>query len=256
MAICENVVANNRKTPLNMIYKNTVYGFIIIVMTMTSCIVYHPQTADIPLISKKKDLRLDAGISIVPSAHATISYGLTDKIAIQTFGSIGSDDRYYFQGAAGLFKNYSNQKTMEFYSGFGYGYGSAYRDAHPGDLYGDYQIYFIQFNFGKIDCKFANMDYGFGLKSGYLHSNLTDYNYYRFYSETGPFTTYKDNSLLIEPTIFVRLGGERLKLNIKVGGSWINKFTHTNKGFPYSFINFGLGLNYRLCINNWPQYRI
>ena len=215
-------------------------------MIITSCIVYHPQTTDIPLISEKKDLRLDAGISIVPSAHMTISYGLTDKIAVQTFGSIGSDDRYYFQGAAGIFKKSDNQKVIEFYSGFGYGYGSAYRDANPGDLYGNYQLYFVQFNYGKIDCKFANMDYGFGLKTGYLHSNLTDYNYYQFYSETGPFTTYKDNSLLIEPNVFVRFGGERLKFNIKLGGCWINKFTHTDKGLPYSSINLGLGLNYRL----------
>lgn len=93
------------------------------------------------------------------------------------------------------------------------------------------------------------MDYGFGLKTGFLHSNLTDKNYYHSYSETGTFTTYEDNSLLIEPSIFLRLGGERLKFNIKLGGCWINKFTHTDKGLPYSPINLGLGLNYRLRKN-------
>jgi hypothetical protein len=177
----------------------------------TSCIVYHPQTIDIPLISEKQDLRIDAGISIIPSAHVTVSYGLTDKIALQTFGSIGPDDRYYFQGATGIFKKSGTQKVSEFYSGFGYGYGSAYRDSNPGDLYGDYQLYFIQYNYGKLDCEFANMDYGFGLKVGYLHSNLTDYNYYNFYSETGPFKTYNDNSFLIEPNI---TGHNRLSYSI------------------------------------------
>jgi hypothetical protein len=49
---------------------------------MSSCIVYQTQTTDIPLISEKHDLRVDAGVSIVPSVHATISYGLTDKIGI------------------------------------------------------------------------------------------------------------------------------------------------------------------------------
>lgn len=228
-----------------MIYRLITYGFLIFSMIMTSCIVYHPQAIDIPLISEKNDLRIDAGISILPSAYATISYGLTDKIAIQTYGSIGSDERYYFQGAVGTYKKYDNQKILELYSGFGYGYGSAYNDANPGDLYGDYQQYFLQFNYGKIDCKFANMDYGFGLKAGLLHSNLIDYNYYDWTSETGPFMTYHDNSLLIEPNMFLRLGGEKLKFNIKLGSCWINKFTHTDKGFPYSFINLGLGLNYR-----------
>ena len=227
-----------------MMSKKIIFGFLIALM-MTSCIVYHPQTIDIPLIDKKNDLRIDAGISLVPSVHATVSYGLTDKIAVQTFGSIGSDDRYYFQGAIGYFKDLGNKKVMELYSGFGYGYGSAYKDANPGDLYGDYQQYFLQINYGKIDCKFANMDYGIGLKAGLLHTNLTDYNYYHFYSETGPFTTYVDNSLLIEPNMFLRLGGERLKFNIQLGSCWINKFSHTDKGLPYSFLNLGLGLNYR-----------
>jgi hypothetical protein len=229
------------------------YGFLIYLL-MTSCVLYHPQITDIPLINKKKDVRLDGGISAIPSVHATISYGLTKKIAVQTFGSIGPDNNgnfgskneYYFQGAAGLYKNIGNQKIMEFYSGYGYGYGEAYRDANPGNLYGDYQLYFVQFNYGKTDCKFAKMDYGFGVKTGYFRSNLTDHNYYHFYSETGPFTTYKDNSLLIEPNVFVRLGGERLKFNVKLGSCWIIKFTHTNKSLPHEFINLGLGLNYRL----------
>jgi len=69
-------------------------GFIV-----TSCVVYHPQTTDIPLINKKNDLRIDAGISLIPSAHATISYGLTRSIAVQSFGSFGSDEKYYFQGS-------------------------------------------------------------------------------------------------------------------------------------------------------------
>lgn len=212
---------------------------------MTSCVVYHPQTIDIPLINKKKDLRIDAGVSLVPSAHATISYGLSNKIAVQTFGSIGPDDRYYFQGAVGYFRDLGNRKVMELYTGFGYGYGSAYKDSNPGDLYGDYQLYFTQFNFGKIDCKFANMDYGFGIKTGYLHSNLIDRNFYAYYSENGPFATFNYNSFIIEPTAFVRLGGERLKFSLKLGSCWLYKFTNTDKFLPYSFINFGLGLNYR-----------
>lgn len=112
-----------------MINRLLVYGLLSLTMMVTSCIVYHPQTIDIPLISTKHDLRIDAGISIVPSAYSTVSCGLTDKVALQAFGSLGSDERYYFQGAIGIYKNYDNQKVMELYSGFGYGYGSAYRDA-------------------------------------------------------------------------------------------------------------------------------
>ncbi len=213
---------------------------------MSSCIVYHPMITDIPLISKKNDLRIDAGISIVPSTNATVSYGLTDKIAIQGFGSIGADDRYYFQAATGLYKNKGDNKIFELYGGFGYGYGNAYNDANPGNLLGDYQLYFGQANFGKISSNSSNFETGFGIKAGYLHSNLTDKNYYDWTSETGPFKTYHDESILIEPVGFIRFGGRRLRINIKLGGTLIYQFTNTDRILPYSYLNLGIGLNYRL----------
>ena len=125
------------------------YTFItefLISMMMTSCCVYQPQTIDIPLIKKKNDLRIDAGISFVPTVHATISYGLTNKIAIQAFGSTGSTDRRYFQLASGIYKDFGNRRVMELYGGFGSGYGNAYKDANPGRIYGNYQLYFLQYN--------------------------------------------------------------------------------------------------------------
>ena len=217
---------------------------ILISTLMSSCIVYHPMTTDIPLISEKNDLRVDAGISVVPSANATISYGLTDKIAIQGFGSIGYD-RYYFQAATGLYKNKGNSKIFELYGGFGYGYGDAYNDANPGNLRGNYQLYFAQANYGKIANELSNFEIGFGIKGGYLHSNLTDKNYYGWISETGPFKTYHDESILLEPIGFIRIGGNRLRFNVKLGGTMIYKFTNTDKNLPYSYLNLGIGLNYR-----------
>jgi hypothetical protein len=223
--------------------KNLVIGLLIAIMT-TSCCVYNPQTIDIPLITQKHDLRLDAGISIIPSANATISYGLTNKIALQVFGTIGSDERYYFQIAPGIYKTFKHQTVGEIFAGIGYGHGNAYRDANPGNMFGNYQIYLVQYNFGKYDSKFLKMDYGFGLKMGYFHSDLTDQNYYRFYSENGPFASYDEKSFLIEPLAFARFGGEKLKFNIKVGFCKVFKITNTDKYIPTEPLNIGLGLNY------------
>jgi len=210
---------------------------------MSGCIVYQTQTTDIPLISKKNDLRVDAGASLIPSAHATVSYGLTDKISIQGFGSIGTG--YYFQAATGLFKNKGNNRVVELYGGFGYGYGNAYKDANPGNLMGDYQLYYGQLNYGKIANELSHFEVGFGIKTGYLHSNLTDKNYYEWIAEAGPYKTYHDESILVEPVGFIRMGGERFKLSVKLGGTMIYKFTNTDKSFPHSYINLGLGINYR-----------
>lgn len=109
-------------------------GLFSLTIILTGCVVYQPQAVDIPLINKKKDLRIDAGISNLTSANATISYGLTDKVAVQTFGSYQLGERYYFQGAIGLYKKQNIQQVMEWYGGFGYGQGDAYNDANPGNL--------------------------------------------------------------------------------------------------------------------------
>ena len=223
----------------------TIFG-VILYLGISSCGVYHPHTTDIPLISEKSDLRMDAGASFVPSVHASVSYWLTDKIAIQGFGSVGSDDRYYLQLAPGFYRNQGNNRILEIYGGFGYGYGRAYENTNPGHLFGDYQLYFGQINYGKIASKTPNLEVGFGLKTGYLHSNLTDQNYYDWESETGPYRTFHLESLLLEPMGFVRMGGEKLKVNLKLAGAMIYEFTHTDKSLPYSYFNLGLGLNYRL----------
>ena len=214
---------------------------------MSSCIIYQPMTTDIPLIHHKKDLRIDAGVSMAPSFYTTISYGLTDKIALQGFANVGlAGDRYYFQVAPGLYKNRGNNKIFELYSGFGYGYGNAFSDANAGNLLGNYQVYFVQTNFGKIAGKSSALELGFGLKGGYLHSNLTDRNFYNFEPRNGPYKTYYDNSLLFEPTGFLRLGKGNFKLSLKLGATWIHKLSNKKKEFPYSRYNLGIGLNYRL----------
>jgi hypothetical protein len=218
-------------------------GFLIL-RFMTSCVVYHPHMVDIPLISKKNDLRIDAGVSVVPSVNTTVSYGLTDRIAVQAYGSFGADDRFMIQGALGYYKDLGSRKIMEIYSGFGYGYGSAYKNSNPGDLYGGYQSYFAQFNFGKVNNRFAHMDYGIGMKAGFLHSDLTDQNYYEYNSESAPNLNYQDKSILFEPVGFIRMGGEKLKFELKLGGCLIYKLTNTEKNFPYSHFNLGLGINY------------
>jgi hypothetical protein len=224
-----------------MAHRLSLMTIIFVSISIKSCI-YYPQIVDIPLISEKNDLRIDGGISLAASANATVSYGLTEKIAMQAFANIAGDN-YYFQGAAGIFRKFDSKIIMELYSGFGYGYGDAWVTDGSGTLYGNYQQYFLQSNFGKIDTKFANIDYGFGLKAGLLHSNLTDNHYY--YWER-PVHIYADNSLVVEPSLFLRLGGERLKFNIKIGGCRVYKFTNKDKKLPYSPLNIGLGVNYRI----------
>ena len=213
---------------------------------LTRCGVYIHQTVDIPLINKKKELRADAGISYKEFFYGTLSYGLTKKIALQTFYNRGPDNRFFFQNAIGYFRDLGERNIMELYSGFAFGHTETGNHDVPTKLKGPYQLYFTQFNFGKIDCQFANADIGIGIKAGYLHSNLQNLNYFTHYSPYfGSYEPLVVNSFLLEPNAFVRIGGEKLKFSLKLGTCWHYQFTHKDKQLPIDKLNIGLGLNYR-----------
>jgi hypothetical protein len=194
-----------------------------------------------PLIKSEKDLRVDVGGSIPPSVYSTVSYGLTNHIAVQTFAKISEDGRFYVQGALGLYKSLSDNRVLEWYNGAGFGDGDAYNDANLGNLTGNYHQIFTQLNYGKTGCRFANMDFGVGLKAGYIGAGrLNNHNYY----DPMQISIVENHSLLIEPQAFVRFGGKRLKFSTKVGYGALLKLFKTDSELPYDPLNLGIGLNY------------
>ena len=231
-------------------------------LLVPGCVIYNTQIVDIPLINEKNDLRIDAGICLLPSAQATISYGLTDKIAIQTSGSIGLENRYYFQIAPGFYKKFRDRNVLELYAGFGHGYGntwvnrlSNYPLRYIRRLYGDYQLYFTQLNFGRIAVSPGQMDYGIAIKAGYFHSSLTDHNYYEYTSENGPFPRNIQNSILIEPVWFFRSGKEKVKFIYKFGLTWLIKLSNSDNVIPYAKMNMGIGINFNPDLKNKSNHR-
>jgi len=226
--------------------KRCIICLLIAITALTTSCAYYPHLTGTPLIKEKGDTRIEGGLTLYsPSAQASFSRGLTEKLAFQVAASIGYDD-YYTQGALGYFKNINNKTVMELYGGVGFGHGDAYKDANPGHLRGNYQIYFAQFNIGNIEKKLANLEYGIGLKPGYLHSKMTDANYFFIsenYSKTDSYPVYSLNGFIFEPTVFLRFGGKNLKFNIALGKCWMVQLTHTDKTFPVGS-NFGIGVSY------------
>lgn len=224
--------------------------YFIVLFSFSSCIFY-PQVTDIPLIKEKNDLSVDGGISIsARTVNSTISYGLSEKMAVQVFGSYGADEAYYLQGAFGHFKNLGNSSIIEIYAGYGYGYGSAQKETNIGHLNGNYQLYFTQLNMGKRNYRGSNVDFGMGVKTGIYNSNLTDENYFYSYPRSNFFETQQFKSILLEPNLFVRFGGEILRFNLKVGSSFVKQLSNKNHHIPSSSLNVGLSLNYRINTKN------
>ena len=258
-------------TSLNRISVPKILIILISGLLFNGCAIYYPQTTDIPLINEKNELRIDGGISLIPvpmtnrsllpGINGTVSYGLTDKIAVQVSGTLLPTAAYYnptsqslINGAVGLYKhNPTTNWTKELYVGIGNGYSTiySYDDYHSGSLIGNYQLYFVQGNIGRRSFKLKFFEFAFGLKLGLINSHVFVHDVYGI----GPI--HNDLGAFIEPAISVKLGGKRLMLNIKPTYCYVRKIIKTDFHFEgpyqysddykYSHLPFGIGLslNYR-----------
>jgi len=254
--------------------KLRLFGCVIFIIFMTSGGVFQPQMVDMPLIDKKSEVRLDGGITLLTTAYATVTYAITDKIAIQAFGHGGGgiSSVNHIQGAVGYFKDFGHKNILEWYFGYGYGhanfdystvlnnnncsdtygygyYGSGYEGSYMYELpyykLWSYQEYFTQINYGLIGFDFANMDFGFSLKAGYLYSDLSDYDFHGPAVDGNQLEHYTKNSILLEPLAFIRLGSKKLKFCLKVGDNWIYNLSRSDVSIPHARLNAGIGINYK-----------
>ena len=212
---------------------------LIILTFLCSCGVYYPHQVDVPLISSKHNIKIDAGVSLTQEAGINVAYGLTNKVAIQAYASKSHDNTYYLQFAPGYYKKLGKNKILEYYLGYGTGSGYLYFDPNPGDFSGKYQLYFVQADLGKANRESALVDFGIGLKAGLLSSKMIDDNYYAQVSSG----TYNDKSLVLEPQAVIKIGGQHFRVSIKGGLCFLYKFTNMGKRFPYFPYNLGTGLN-------------
>lgn len=214
-------------------------------ISLQSCITFDPMVTDIPLIQNKNDLRIDAGVSTMPNAFATISYGITNKWAVQGTGSFGYEGNYYYQLSAGSYMNHGNSLVSEFYGGFGVGKGFAWTNlSAPGRLEGPYQYYFAQYNFGRVAMENSNFEAGFGLKTGYLYSKLSDKNYYGYSSDFGPYDVNLNSGILIVPMGFIRFLKGNTKFNLKMGNNTLIRLNNFEQRLPYKRLSLSVGFNF------------
>ena len=222
---------------------------------LIGCASYYPQVVDIPLIQGKGDTRFNVGCFAAPELngkgditpdegyfkaslrhnvnfgfHGTLSVGVSDILAVQAYTSFDALLRCHLQGALGLYKGFENNTVIEMYGGGGFGTAGFW------NLETDfYSLCFTQFNIGKTSVGNGNLDYGFGLKGGYVFNDYEEYNIH--YSDKAN----KKNSWIIEPSAFIRFGGKKAKMNIMVNYMWADNIPK-----PYYFpLSIGMGLNYK-----------
>jgi hypothetical protein len=229
-------------------FKYNSFLSIILLISMSGCSVYSPHLVDIPLISEKGELRFDGGYTWQNMFYGSLSYGLTKNIALQTFYNKDAEGMFYFQNAAGYYKKLGGDAVMEIWGGYGFGRTDIGNHDFPTRLRGSHNLTFAELNFGKKNVGTAHADFGFGLKSGWFHADLEDFNYYaqiHFPAPQGPMEKVMINSIILEPGIFLRFGGEHLKFSLKMGYCKSFQQNNINKPLPVEPFNYGLGLNYR-----------
>jgi len=233
------------------------------ILLLSGCVTYYPQVVDVPLINKKGDLRINGGYFLIPNInlqndntssdendngdkstnwlanagmHGTISYGLSDILSLQGYASFDAIFRTYLQTALGVYNAFENKTVMEIYGGCGYGLNIlnyTYPFSMDNDILRDnFFLPFFQFNIGKTDIGKKHIDYGIGLKSGYLLC--------QFDNHYNKIVVNSRNGWVIEPSIMFRFGSEKLKFNTMINYMW-SKIIDEQFYLP---LNVGMGINY------------
>ncbi|MCL2072463.1 MAG: hypothetical protein FWH18_00925 [Marinilabiliaceae bacterium] len=212
------------------------------ILHFAGCASYHPQAVDIPLIKEKGDMRINAGASVYHDLsnstfmglHGTFSGGITDFLAVQTYLNLDGLLGCHWQGALGIFKGLENNVVMELYGGGGFCRGLFDNEE---EKMNQYQFVFSQFNIGKTNVGNSNLDFGLGLKGAFLNNRE---NYHIELIDT--YKVHKKYCWTIEPSAFLRFGGNRAKFNTMINYLWTD-----NVAKSYYFpLGISFGVNFKL----------
>jgi len=224
-------------------YTKTAY-LVLILAFASSCKVYNPQLAPLPLLTERNELQIDGGISAPAGCNVAIAYSPVSNIGIQVFGSLSAESGYHYQGAIGYYWNKNPSLKYEIYTGIATGNGTAFKTSRPGSLNGDYSTYFLQMNLGQESQWKKPVEYGIGLKFGLFNAEITDNGFYE--SDGLDPVVYSNSYFLIEPIAFARFGNKKLRVGLQMNGVSLINTRQEQRQIPYNTVALGIHLNYRL----------
>ena len=224
-------------------------------LTLTSCWVYKPQLADIPLIDHKGDIRINGSVYFNPipvysdrlgsyfypalGISSSFSAGVTESMAINTYIDYQLADDFYTHFALGWYKSYKTS-VFEGYLGTGFGHGSIHLNAYPASSSIYYVCPFVQLNYGWH--LGPHWDIGVSLKAG-------DYTPFKIKIRTpedypGP-SHVPLASPLLEPQVFFRVGNDKCKFQSQIGYTYIIGWPN-NYVITYHHLSIGMGVSIAL----------
>lgn len=213
---------------------------------LASCSLYVPQTASIPLLSKPKEVQLNAGATMYFGGTVSAAFAPAEHVGAQVYASLHPGNLAYAQASLGFWNKSVSNINIELYGGVGYGTGinSVNEDFDYSDLDSKYKLYFAQFNIGQTDLTSASIDYGFGMKVGQFDGQV------KYLDDDLNIQRGNNRSILFEPQAFIRLGGERLKVGFQANSCVLFNPRLDDPHFYYLPFNMGITLNYRISKAN------
>lgn len=233
-----------RKFPLIMILAGSLLA--------SSCIMYKPQSVDVPLINHQGDCRIDGAVSISPiviisepDINVTGSYGVTEWGAVQLHANYNGDKGIYGQAAVGYYHPI-DKAVLEVYAGCGYGSNEFDYSSDKKNLKGNHKQFFVQPNFGWVDLANGHIDLGIGLKCGYFMPDFTESELDENSDMWIETSRYTKKSPLFEPQFFFRAGGKHLKFTLRFGYcEFFDDEMFNGSDAIYAPFTVSAGLNYR-----------
>ena len=235
----------------------SIVAMVLMLASLTSCVMYHPQVVQAPLIHEKGQLQMNASVGFSPMGGdaylgGTVTYGATDWLAVQAHGNWGGAQGGYMQAAVGGYKSWGNA-VLEGYLGYGFGLGH-WEKKDSADVVtrlteGRYHLPFAQCNFGWAGLANDHIDIGVAFKVGGMFPNITDNKL-----KDGTILTCTSPALVLEPQFFFRAGGPHLKWTLDIGyshllgGSMNDSYFFGNTGVSYTPITIITGITYDLYI--------
>lgn len=208
-----------------------IFATVSFALVLTSCRLYMPQTAPIPMMKEKGEMQLDGGLTFAPGIQASAAWSPLNHLAVQGHAFTSFDDIQYAQVALGYYNELPKLIRYEVYGGAGFGNGEYYHNSgteweYDWKMSGSYNLYFLQLNAGRTAGKKQWFEYGLGLKGG-----LMDQNIYEDPIE-GNELRYNKNSILIEPAAFMRYGN-KFRIGLQVNYANIIPLTHKSEFYDY-----------------------
>lgn len=238
-----------------------VLGMLMAGTLLTSgCAVYNGTSTDIPLFQEKGEWQVEAGgiplplsiyyLPIIPIPYrGTVSFSATDRVGLSLSGDLL---KQHVQAMGGIYTPVDEHFVWELYGGLALGRG---KETEEGDFsyIGHYVMPFAQVDCGWRDLtRWMHLDVAFALRAGALYGE-TDYSYYLYDQSTESFYTQHDNFQglrpMLEPSMEVRFGWNRLKFNVKIYRVFVfgngNDRPYGLEDIPTVGGGFGFGMSYR-----------